>query len=75
MVDKTGETTLQAFVRMLHEAHGASEAVDGFDSRSEDSVSLAKWKELQAREREAFRALHELCRRVPVEDLMDHDDL
>lgn len=71
MVDETEETNLQACVRAVYVAHDASESVDYFDLRSEDPESVQKRERLLHSQREAFRKLHEVCRRVPVEDLMD----
>ncbi len=69
--EDTEETNLQLFIRVLYEAYGASQAVDYFDLRSEDPASVKKWDLLLESQRDAFRRLHEVCRRVPVEDLMD----
>ncbi len=69
MDENTSETNLQTFIRALYEAYDASRAVDYFDLRSEDDTSVRKWNHLLESQREAFRALHEVCCRTPVTDL------
>ncbi|HEY5331370.1 MAG TPA: hypothetical protein VIJ79_15920 [Acidobacteriaceae bacterium] len=71
-MDENGsETNLQAFVRALHEAYHASSAVDSFDLQSENSISVREWNSLLESQRMAFQALHEVCCRIPIADLMD----
>ncbi len=74
MNENTEETNLQAFVRILYEACDDSKSVDNFDLRSDDSESVQKWHSLLDSQRESFRELHEVCRRVPLEDLLDYGD-
>ena len=62
---------MQTFVRALYAAHAASEAVFYFDLRSEEEVSTKKWDILLNRQREAFRALHEVCCRIKASDLVE----
>jgi hypothetical protein len=69
MDENTSETNLQAFVRALHEAYGASQAVDYFDLRSEDEASVQGWEVLLKAQRDAFRELHTVCGRVSITDL------
>lgn len=38
--DDSEETNLQAFIRALNKAHGASLCVDNYDLRSEDAASV-----------------------------------
>ncbi len=64
------ETNLQTLIRALYEAHDASKSVDDFDLRSDDPASVETWNRLLASQDAAFRALHEVCRRVPVEDVV-----
>lgn len=64
------ETNLQAFVHALYSAHDASESLDHFDLRSEDGASVKEWNRLLKLQRVAFRSLHEVCCRIPVEDLL-----
>jgi hypothetical protein len=70
MDDDMLETNLQTFVRALYEAHDASRCVDNFDLHSEDEVSMQKWNHLLEVQRAAFRTLHDICRRIPAEDLL-----
>jgi hypothetical protein len=63
------ETNLQTFVSALYEAHDASESVDRFDLHSEVESSVHEWDRLLAEQKRAFRKLHEVCCRIPVEDL------
>lgn len=67
----TKETNLQAFVRALYRACDASKRVDNLDLRSDDPGSVQQWNCLLDEQRAGFRELHEVCRRVPVEDLVD----
>jgi hypothetical protein len=70
MDDDMLETNLQTFVRALYQAHDASRGVDYFDLHSEDEVSMQKWNHLLEVQRAAFRTLHDICRRIPAEDLL-----
>ena len=74
MSETTEETNLQALIRTLYEACGASKCVDDFDLRSEVPASVLKWNGLLQDQQEAFRELHAVCRRVPLEDLLDYEE-
>jgi hypothetical protein len=63
------ETNLQAFISALYEAHSASESVDRYDLDSEVEASVQEWDRLLAEQQRAFRRLHEVCHRIPVDDL------
>ena len=70
MDENTEETNLQAFLRTLYGAYDAPQQVDHFDLRSEDPASVDKWNRLLESQRASFRELHEVCRRVPLEDVV-----
>jgi hypothetical protein len=74
MGDNMLETNLQIFVGALTEAHGASTRVDSFDLHSEDEVSMQKWNHLLEMQNNAFRTLHEICCRIPEEDLLQEEE-
>lgn len=74
MDENAEETSLQAFMRVLYSAYDASRCVDYFDLRDNDPASVQEWERLLDSQRAAFRELHEVCRRVPLDDLMDYEE-